>query len=142
MEEVVRTVCQACHCECGALVTVNDGTITKVQGDPEHPMNQGFICVKGKAVPELVYHPDRLKYPLKRVGERGEGTWERTSWDAALDAIAVKLTQVKENYGTESIAAIHGAGQSRSCPIRGRGRIGGIGAQGLRENHRRVQTRL
>ncbi len=117
MEEVVRTVCQACHCECGVVVTVEDGRITRIAGDPEHPMNRGFICVKGKAAAELAYHPDRLKYPLKRVGARGEGKWERISWDEALDAIAAKLTQVKDQYGTESIAAIHGTGPRRSLTI-------------------------
>ncbi len=117
MEETVRTVCQSCHCECGVLVTVTDGKITRVKGDPEHPMNRGFSCMKGKAAPELVYHPDRLKYPLKRVGKRGEGKWERTSWDEALDAIAAKLTDVKNTYGPESIAAIHGTGPRRSLTI-------------------------
>lgn len=80
-------------------------------------MNQGYIRVKGKAAPELVYHPDRLKYPLKRVGERGEGKWERTSWDEALNAIAAKLAEIKEQYGTESISAIHGTGPRRSLTI-------------------------
>ena len=117
MQKLVRTVCQSCHCECGVLVTVEEGKITNIKGDPDHPMNRGFICVKGKAASELVYHPDRLKYPLRRVGNRGEGKWERVSWDEALDAIAAKLTDVKNNYGNESIAAIHGTGPRRSLTI-------------------------
>jgi len=110
LEKIVRTVCQGSHSECGVLVHVKDGKVTKVEGDPEHPMNRGFICVKGRAQPQLVYHPDRLKYPLERVGDRGEGKWRRVSWDEALNAIAQKLTGVKEKYGTKSIAAIHGTG--------------------------------
>lgn len=110
MEKVIRSVCQACHCECGVLVHVRDGKVTKVEGDPDHLMNRGFICVKGRAQPQVLYHPDRLKYPLKRAGERGSGKWERISWDEALDGIAEKLTELKDKYGPESFAAIHGTG--------------------------------
>ena len=114
MENIVRSVCQSCHCECGVLVDFEDGKIARVKGDPEHPMNRGFICVKGKAAPELVYHPDRLKTPLKRVAERGAGNWDPVSWDEALDGIAAKLGEVRAAYGPESIAAIHGTGPRRS----------------------------
>jgi anaerobic selenocysteine-containing dehydrogenase len=114
MERIVRTVCQGCHCECGVLAKVKDGTVVEVNGDPEHPMNKGFVCVKGRAQPEVTHHPDRLKYPLRRVGGRGEGKWERVSWDEALHAIATKLTEIKEKYGSESIAAIHGTGPRAS----------------------------
>ena len=110
METIVRSVCQACHCECGVLVHVNDGRVTKIIGDPENLMNRGFICVKGRVQPQLVHHPDRLMHPMRRAGERGSGRWERISWDEALDEIAKKLTQIKEKYGPESFAAIHGTG--------------------------------
>ena len=110
MEKIVRSVCQACHCECGVFVHVRDGEVTKIEGDPNHPMNRGFICVKGRAQPQVVYHPDRLKYPLRRAGERGGGKWERISWDEALDAIAGKLTEIKDKYGPESFATKHGTG--------------------------------
>jgi len=73
-------------------------------------MNKGFTCIKGQAYDEFVYHPDRLKYPMKRSGERGEGKWQRITWDQALNEIAEKLTEVKDKYGSESIAAIHGTG--------------------------------
>ena len=114
MEKIVRSVCQACHCECGVMVHVEDGKVTKVEGDPEHPMNRGFTCVKGRAEPKRLYHPDRLKYPLKRTGERAEGKWERVSWDDAINAIATTLTGIKEQYGSESIGAIHGTGPRSS----------------------------
>jgi anaerobic selenocysteine-containing dehydrogenase len=110
VEKIVRSVCQACHCECGVLVHVRDGKVTKIEGDPEHLMNRGYICVKGRAQPELIYHPDRLKYPMRRVGERGSGKWERIPWDEALNGIAGKLTETRNKYGAESFAAIHGTG--------------------------------
>ena len=71
MENVIRSICQASHCECGVLVHIKDGRVIKIEGDPEHPMNRGFVCVKGQAQPELSYHPDRLKYPLRRAGHPG-----------------------------------------------------------------------
>ena len=85
MDKIVRSICQACHSECGVLVHVNKEKATKVEGDPNHPISKGFICVKGTAEPRRTYHSDRLKYPLRRVGERGEARWERISWDRALD---------------------------------------------------------
>jgi anaerobic selenocysteine-containing dehydrogenase len=109
-KKIVRTTCQGSHCECGVLVHVEDGKITKIEGDPNFPMNRGYTCVKGDVYYEFVYHPDRLKYPMKRVGERGEGKWQRITWDQALNEIAEKLTEIKEKYGPESIASIHGTG--------------------------------
>ena len=116
MKKIVRTVCQSCHCECGVLATVTDGRITNIAGDPAHPMNRGYCCIKGKAQLELLYHPHRLKYPLRRTGDRGSGQWTRVSWDQALEEVADKLTEVKERYGPESIATIHGTGPRATIP--------------------------
>ncbi|MFC2047556.1 molybdopterin-dependent oxidoreductase [Chloroflexota bacterium] len=102
--KVVKSICNACHCTCGVMVHVKDGRVIKIEGDPEHPESEGANCVKGLAYIQYIYHPDRLKYPMKRVGERGEGKWERISWDEALDTIASKIKQAKEEYGPESIA--------------------------------------
>jgi anaerobic selenocysteine-containing dehydrogenase len=114
VDKTVRTVCQACHCECGVIVHVVDGKVARIDGDPNHPMNRGFICVKGRSEPARLYHPDRIKHPLKRVGESGSCKWERVSWDRALDGIAEKLTEVKEKHGPEAIATIHGTGPRSS----------------------------
>lgn len=108
MTKIVRTICSSCHCECGVLVHLEDGKITKIDGDPSFPVNKGFTCVKGQVYHESVYHPDRLKYPMKRVGQRGGGKWKRISWDQALNEIAEQLTEFKDRYGAESIVAIHG----------------------------------
>ena len=110
MEEIIRSVCQACHCECGVFVHLEDGRVTKIKGDKDNPMNRGFTCVKGRAQQELLYHPDRVLYPMKRTGERGSGNWERISWDQALEEITEKLMNLKEENGPESFATMHGTG--------------------------------
>jgi anaerobic selenocysteine-containing dehydrogenase len=110
MEKVVRTCCQSSHSECGVLVHVKDGKVTKIEGDPNHPFTRGYVCVKAQAQPQLIYHPDRVTYPMKRAGERGGGKWKRVSWEEALDDIAAKLTKVKEAYAPESFASTHGTG--------------------------------
>ncbi len=97
-EKVVRTVCQDCHVACGVLVQVKDGKVVKIEGDPAHPLSEGMMCPKGLAAKQLIYHPERLTYPMKRVGERGEGKWQRISWDEALDTIATKLKEIIEKY--------------------------------------------
>jgi len=109
-EKVVRSICQACHCECGVLIEVRNGKVVNVKGDPDHPMNRGFVCIKGRVQPEVLYHPDRLLYPLKQTGGRGSGKWVRVTWDQALDEIAGRLTTIREKYGPESLATIHGTG--------------------------------
>ncbi|MFC2024115.1 molybdopterin-dependent oxidoreductase [Chloroflexota bacterium] len=110
VERVIRSACQASHCECGVLVHVKNGKVVKIRGDLNHPLSRGYICPKGRAQAQLLYHSDRLKYPLRRLGQRGSGRWKRASWDEVLDNISRKLTEIKERYGPESITAIHGTG--------------------------------
>lgn len=108
---VYRSACKMCHGGCGALVHVKDGRVVKVQGDPESPLNKGRMCPKGLASIEHLYHPDRLKHPLKRVGRRGEGKWERISWDEALETISGRVCEIKEKHGIESVAVGMGTGR-------------------------------
>jgi len=113
LEEVVlKSTCRMDHGGCGVLVHVKDGRVVKVEGNPEHPISKGKLCLKGPSSPEHLYHPDRLGYPLKRAGEKGEGKWQRISWDEALDTIANKMKEVKEKYGPEAIAI--GTGTDRN----------------------------
>jgi len=100
-----------CHGGCGVNVHIEGGKITKVKGDPESPLNQGKVCVKAAASIELVYHPDRIKYPMKRVGDRGERLWQRISWDEAYDILAEKLQKIIDEDGAESIAIGTGTGR-------------------------------
>lgn len=104
-EKVVRTICGLCHTNCGMLVTVKDGVITGVKGDPAHPGSQGKLCPKAAAVKELVYSPNRLKHPLIKT----KHGFEKASWDLALDIIAEKLTGIKKKYGAETVSLNRGA---------------------------------
>jgi len=92
------------HGGCGLLVGVKDNKIVKVKGDPDGFLNKGYICPKGVASPDRLTHPDRLKYPLKRAGKRGEGKWERISWEEALQYTAESLNKIKEEYGPKGVA--------------------------------------
>ena len=83
--------------------------VVKIEGDKDHPLNKGLLCVKGLASLELLYHQDRLKSPLKRVGRRGTGSWKSITWDEALTLIARELNKAKRRYGPHSVAFIHGA---------------------------------
>ena len=103
--KIVPTVCDGCHEQCGVLVHIKDGKVVRIEGDPSNPQNEGKLCPKGFASIEMLYHPNRHKYPLKRKGEKGEGKWERISWNEALQSIADKLKEIKEKYGPLSIAA-------------------------------------
>jgi anaerobic selenocysteine-containing dehydrogenase len=89
-------------------VHVAEGKVTKVEGDPESPHNKGKLCAKGYASVEYLYHPDRLKYPLRRMGKRGSGEWERISWEQALELVAGGLTEAKDRYGAEAVIVIRG----------------------------------
>ena len=74
-------------------------------------LNCATVCIKGGSIPDVMYHPDRLLYPLKRVGARGEGKWQRISWDEALDTVAGRLKGIKEKFGPEAIHVSCGSGQ-------------------------------
>ena len=109
--KIVKTVCGACaQNDCGMDVYVEDGRIVRIAGMKEHPYNSGTLCPKGLAASQTVTDPLRLKYPLKRIGERGGGRWARISWDAALGTIAEKLLALKASHGPETLGLFRGAG--------------------------------
>ncbi|MGW8395011.1 molybdopterin-containing oxidoreductase family protein [Pseudoduganella sp. HUAS MS19] len=88
----VRATCpHDCPDTCALLVTVEDGVATEVKGDPDHPTTAGVLCTKVSRYTERTYSPDRLLYPMRRAGKKGEGKFERISWDQALDEIAARL---------------------------------------------------
>ena len=90
---LVPTTCFNCESACGLLAYVDrdDLHVRKFEGNPEHPGSRGRNCAKGPSTLNQVTDPDRILYPLRRVGERGSGQWERVSWDDALDAIAARI---------------------------------------------------
>ena len=104
-ETIVRcTSAIDCGGRCPLRMHVKDGVITRIEGDDfEDPEKQLRACLRGRAYRHWIYHPDRLKYPLKRVGERGEGKFERTTWDEAMETIVRELNRIKEAYGNRSI---------------------------------------
>lgn len=92
---IVRATCpHDCPDTCAMLVTVENGVATSVRGDPDHPNTAGVLCTKVSRYVERTYHPDRLLYPLKRIGKKGEGRFTRISWDEALTTIADKLKSI------------------------------------------------
>ncbi|MBP1764560.1 MAG: putative molybdopterin oxidoreductase, associated with bss3 [Firmicutes bacterium] len=100
-----------CHGGCGVLAHIEDGKLVKIEGDPDHPWNQGRICARCLAMTQYVYHPDRIKRPLKRVGERGEGKWQEISWEEAFDYIEEKMSKIRDEYGAESVIFSMGTGR-------------------------------
>jgi anaerobic selenocysteine-containing dehydrogenase len=96
------------HGGCGLLVKVKENRIIKVKADPDGYLNNGYICSKAIASPDRLTHRARLKSPLKRVGNRGQGKWEKISWKTALSIISENLNQIKEKHGARSIAFCQG----------------------------------
>ncbi|MBW2609302.1 MAG: molybdopterin-dependent oxidoreductase [Deltaproteobacteria bacterium] len=108
-KQVIQSSCSLCHTGCGVLVHLEKGKVIKIEGNPDSPVNRGILCSKGANSLELLYHPDRLKHPLKRAGERGEGKWQRISWDEALDEVATEFIKARDKYGAESVALLVGS---------------------------------
>jgi anaerobic selenocysteine-containing dehydrogenase len=100
-----------CHGGCGVLAHIRDGKLEKIEGDPDHPWNNGRLCARCLAMTQYVNHPDRLTLPLKRVGERGEGKWKEISWDEAYGLIEEKMGRIREDFGPESMIFSMGTGR-------------------------------
>jgi len=104
--KVIPSTCSECSVRCGSLIHVEDGKVVKITGNPAHPGSQGAFCIKGANAPISDRdNPARITYPMRRVGKRGEGRWERISWEEAFDQIAEGLGKIKHAYGALSIAA-------------------------------------
>ena len=107
-ENIIKSTCLRCNAGCGMLIHMKDGVPVRVEGDPDSPSSRGVLCMIGKSSLEYLNHPDRLKQPLKRVGGRGQGKWERITWDEALDRTASEMNLIKNEYGAKSVAFIQG----------------------------------
>ncbi len=132
--KIINTGC--CH-DCGSRCTLKahtiKGKIIRFETDNgEEP--QLRACLRGRAYRQRVYHPDRLKYPMRCIGERGDGKFERISWDKALDIVANKMKEIKEKYGNNSILFVPGAGNQ--------GMLHGVTPVGLMLNQFGGYTRM
>lgn len=96
--ELKYSTCDMCLNKCGLIARVEDGIVKKLDPNPKFLKSRGMLCAKGNAGIQQLYDPDRLKYPLLRKGKRGEGKWQRISWDQALDYAAEKLKEIADKY--------------------------------------------
>lgn len=105
--------CDMCAWRCGIVVSTVNGRVAKIDGNPKDPKSQGMLCARGQAGVSFLYDPDRLRTPLIRTGERGEGKFRTATWDEALDLVATKMLAIKDQYGPESVAFFgHGTGDA------------------------------
>ena len=102
----VRSFCRVCQSVCGILVDVEGERVVRVRGDRDHPVSAGYTCPKGRALPELHHHPDRLDHPQIRAGD----VLRDTTWDAALDDLAARLQTVIDRHGPQSVGIFFGSG--------------------------------
>src|SRR5262252_866766 len=101
----VHGYCGLCIARCGCVAVVEDGRFTRLEPDPGHPTGHA-LCAKGRAGPELVYHPERLTHPLRRTRPKGAADpgWEQMSWDEALDLTAAAMKRAAEQHGPQAVA--------------------------------------
>jgi len=105
---IVDALCGVCPADCGVRIHLEDEKIIRLVPRKDHP--KGICCTRGTRAREIVYSPDRLLHPLKRVGERGEGKFERTSWDEALDFLAEGLEKIARQHGPQAVCMFTGRG--------------------------------
>ncbi len=106
----VATQCEICFWRCGVVAHAKNNRILSLAGHPDYPNAKGKLCARGNAGVGFVEDNDRIKYPMVRVGERGEGKFERVGWKTAYQTIAQGFTRIKEKYGPEALALFyHGA---------------------------------
>ena len=107
------TICFSCTNHCGVIGWVQDGIVRKMEGNPLDPNSQGNICSKAQGMISYTYYPERILYPLRRVGKRGEGKWKRITWDEAYDELAAKLKPLRENGVPEEFVFHYGRDKTK-----------------------------
>jgi len=108
--EIKKTICSICNptTHCGIDAYVRNGTVIKVEGSLNHPHNEGTLCCKGAASRQYIYHPERIKAPLRKKGDGKSGLFEAIDWDSALDDIASRLQKIKVDSGPEAVVFFAG----------------------------------
>jgi len=97
-------VCNLCEATCGLLLTIEDGSVTGVRGNPDDPLSRGHICPKGVAIGDVHADPDRLRRPVRRIGRGDDARWEEIGWDEALDLVADGLARAVNEHGEDAVA--------------------------------------
>src|SRR5512133_2073526 len=98
------SACRFCPAGCGILVRVSEGRAKKIEGNPLHPVNRGRLCARGQAVLQELYHPDRIRQPLKRSGARGTGQFSKITWEEALTLLVGQLKDLQQSKTTDRLA--------------------------------------
>jgi thiosulfate reductase/polysulfide reductase chain A len=111
----VHSMCQLCSTVCGITGYVKDGRIIKVEGNPNDPNSRGRLCARGQAALNHQYHPERLLYPLKRVGPRGSGKWRRISWEEVYEELSSRLREIRESGKPEEFAFHQGRNRTKNA---------------------------
>ncbi len=111
-KEIIPSACRQCYGRCAIYGTVKNGRLVKIEGNPEL-YNEGTVCSRAFSIPQTMYSPMRIRYPMKRVGKRGEGKWKRISWEEAMTEIAGNLKKVKDKYGPHTIIHNNGTGRDQ-----------------------------
>jgi anaerobic selenocysteine-containing dehydrogenase len=104
--ETVRSFCRVCTSVCGILIDVEGDEVLHVRGDRDHPFSHGYTCPKGRALPQMHHHPNRLEQPLMRV----DGALRPTAWDACLDDLGSRLRKIIDEHGPDSVGILFGSG--------------------------------
>ena len=112
-DSVAYTTCYMCACRCGIKVHLKEGKLRYIEGNRDHPINRGVLCAKGSAGIMNVLSPARLRKPLKRVGPRGEGTFEEIEWEEAMEILTQRLARIRETDPNQ-LAFFTGRDQSQS----------------------------
>jgi thiosulfate reductase/polysulfide reductase chain A len=107
------TICFACTNHCGVIGWVQDGLVRKIDGNPLDPNTEGNLCSKAQGMISYTYYPERILYPLRRVGKRGEGKWKRITWEQAYDEMAEKLRPLRENGTPEEFVFHYGRDKTK-----------------------------
>lgn len=110
VEQIIPSSCRACIQNCAVKVHVLHGRVVRIEGDEIDPMSKGRVCAKGLAAVQALYNPNRMKYPMKRVGERGSNQWERITWKEAIDTIADALWEMDQKGDSMQLVTSTGGG--------------------------------
>ncbi len=107
-ERWIPSICQQCPGGCGILVRLVGERAVKIEGNPLHPVNRGTLCPRGQSGLQVLYDPDRIKGPMKRIGQRGSGKWQEIGWEEALNIVSSKLLDIRSKGGPHTLAIVSG----------------------------------